>query len=38
MYFLTEPIEIDQPLYEFEGYLHSRYQASPGSRTRGFRR
>lgn len=26
MYFLTEPIEVDQPLYEFEGYLHSRYQ------------
>ncbi len=26
MYFLTEPIETDQPLYEFEGYLHSRYQ------------
>jgi 5-methylcytosine-specific restriction endonuclease McrA len=26
MYFLTEPIETYQPLYEFEGYLHSRYQ------------
>jgi len=26
MYFLTEPIEVNQPLYEFEGYLHSRYQ------------
>jgi 5-methylcytosine-specific restriction endonuclease McrA len=26
MYFLTEPIEVDQPLHEFEGYLHSRYQ------------
>jgi hypothetical protein len=26
MYFLTEPIEVYQPLYEFEGYLHSRYQ------------
>jgi hypothetical protein len=26
MYFLTKPMEIDQPLYEFEGYLHSRYQ------------
>jgi hypothetical protein len=26
MYFLTEPIEVDQPLYEFEGYLHSKYQ------------
>jgi hypothetical protein len=26
MYFLTEPIEVDQPLYEFEGHLHSRYQ------------
>jgi hypothetical protein len=26
MYFLTEPIEVHQPLYEFEGYLHSRYQ------------
>lgn len=25
-YFLTEPIEVYQPLYEFEGYLHSRYQ------------
>lgn len=27
IYFLTKPIEIHQPLYEFEGYLHSRYQA-----------
>jgi hypothetical protein len=26
MYFLTEPIETYQPLYEFEAYLHSRYQ------------
>src|SRR5215216_2564896 len=26
MYFLTEPIEIYQPLYEYEGYLNSRYQ------------
>jgi hypothetical protein len=26
MYFLTEPIEVYQPLYEFEGYLHRRYQ------------
>jgi hypothetical protein len=26
MYFLTEPIEVYQSLYEFEGYLHSRYQ------------
>ena len=26
MYFLTKPIEVDQPLFEFEGYLHSRYQ------------
>ena len=26
MYFLTEPIEVYQPLYEFEGYLHERYQ------------
>jgi 5-methylcytosine-specific restriction endonuclease McrA len=26
MYFLTKPIKVDQPLYEFEGYLHSRYQ------------
>ena len=26
MYFLTEPIETYQPLYEFESYLHSRYQ------------
>jgi hypothetical protein len=26
MYFLTEPIEVYQPLYEFESYLHSRYQ------------
>jgi 5-methylcytosine-specific restriction endonuclease McrA len=26
MYFLTEPIETYQPLYEFEGYLHERYQ------------
>lgn len=26
MYFLTEPIKIYQPLYEYEGYLHSRYQ------------
>ena len=26
MYFLTKPIEVHQPLYEFEGYLHSRYQ------------
>ena len=26
MYFLTEPIETYQPLYEFEGYLHIRYQ------------
>jgi len=26
MYFLTEPIEVYQPLYEFEAYLHSRYQ------------
>jgi hypothetical protein len=26
MYFLTEPIETYQPLYEFESYLYSRYQ------------
>jgi hypothetical protein len=26
VYFLTEPIAVNQPLYEFEGYLHSRYQ------------
>lgn len=26
MYFLTEPIETYQPLYEFEGYLYSKYQ------------
>jgi hypothetical protein len=26
MYFLTEPIEVYQPLYEFEGYLHEKYQ------------
>jgi hypothetical protein len=26
MYFLTEPMETYQPLYEFEGYLHSRCQ------------
>ena len=26
MYFLTKPIGVNQPLYEFEGYLHSRYQ------------
>src|SRR5829696_5503689 len=26
MYFLTEPIEVNQPLHEFEGYLHSKYQ------------
>jgi hypothetical protein len=26
MYFLTKPIEVDEPLYEFEGYLHSGYQ------------
>jgi hypothetical protein len=26
MYFLTEPIKIYQPVYEYEGYLHSRYQ------------
>ncbi len=26
MYFLTKPIEVHVPLYEFEGYLHSRYQ------------
>src|SRR5215203_1423621 len=26
MYFLTKPIEVHQPLYEFESYLHSRYQ------------
>jgi 5-methylcytosine-specific restriction enzyme A len=26
MYFLTKPIEVHQPLYEFEGYLHRRYQ------------
>jgi hypothetical protein len=26
MYFLTEPIDTYQPLYEFEAYLHSRYQ------------
>ena len=25
MYFLTEPIEVYQPLYEFEGYLNSSY-------------
>jgi predicted restriction endonuclease len=24
--FLTKPIEVHQPLYQFEGYLHSRYQ------------
>ena len=26
MYFLTEPRAVYQPLYEFEGYLHERYQ------------
>src|SRR5215213_6126664 len=26
MYFLTKPIKIYQPVYEYEGYLHSRYQ------------
>ncbi len=26
MYFLTEPIEVYQPLYEFEGYLNSSYR------------
>ena len=26
MYFLTEPIEVYQPLYEFEGYLQSTYR------------
>jgi predicted restriction endonuclease len=26
MYFLTQPIEIDQPLHKFEGYLHRRHQ------------
>lgn len=26
MYFLTEPIEVYQPLYEFEGYLNSTYR------------
>jgi 5-methylcytosine-specific restriction endonuclease McrA len=26
MYFLTKPIDVHVPLYEFEGYLHSRYQ------------
>jgi hypothetical protein len=26
MYFLTEPKEVYQPLYEFEGYLYKRYQ------------
>ena len=26
MYFLTKPIRIYQPVYEYEGYLHSRYQ------------
>jgi hypothetical protein len=26
MYFLTEPIEIYQPLFEFEGYLNSTYR------------
>jgi predicted HNH restriction endonuclease len=26
MYFLTKPIKISQPVYEYEGYLHSRYQ------------
>jgi hypothetical protein len=25
MYFLTEPIEVDRPLHEFEGYLRGRY-------------
>ena len=27
MYFLTKPIKIYQPVYEYEGYLHSRYQS-----------
>jgi hypothetical protein len=26
MYFLTEPVEVYQPLYEFEGYLNSTYR------------
>ena len=26
MYFLTQPIEVYQPLYEFEGYLNSSYR------------
>jgi hypothetical protein len=26
MYFLTKPIKIYQPVYEYEDYLHSRYQ------------
>jgi predicted restriction endonuclease len=26
MYFVIKPIKVYQPLYEFEGYLHSRYQ------------
>jgi hypothetical protein len=25
MYFLTKPIKIYQPVYEYEGYLHSTY-------------
>src|SRR5215218_4839970 len=25
MYFLTEPIEVNRPLREFEGYLHGKY-------------
>jgi 5-methylcytosine-specific restriction endonuclease McrA len=25
MYFLTQPIEVDRPLHEFEGYLRGRY-------------
>jgi 5-methylcytosine-specific restriction endonuclease McrA len=26
MFFLTKPIEVHQPLYEFESYLHRRHQ------------
>jgi hypothetical protein len=26
MYFLTEPIDVYQPLYKFEGYLQGTYR------------
>ena len=34
MYFLTEPIEVYQPLYEFEGYLNSSYRGFTRRRIR----